>query len=36
MLEVNTKAPDFTLEDADGISRSLSDYLGKKVVLYFY
>lgn len=36
MLEVNTKAPDFTLEDADGISCSLSDYLGKKVVLYFY
>lgn len=36
MLEVNTKAPDFTLPDKDGNSITLSDYLGKKVVLYFY
>jgi len=36
MLEVNTKAPDFTLLDKDGNSVSLSDYLGKKIVLYFY
>jgi peroxiredoxin Q/BCP len=36
MLEVGTKAPDFTLLDKDGNSVSLSDFLGKKVVLYFY
>lgn len=36
MLEVNTKAPDFTLQDKNGTSVSLSDFLGKKVVLYFY
>ena len=36
MLEVGMKAPDFTLADKDGKSVSLSDFLGKKVVLYFY
>ena len=36
MLEVGTKAPDFTLPDQNGESRSLSDYLGRKVILYFY
>ncbi len=36
MLEINQKAPDFILEDADGNKHSLSDYLGKKVILYFY
>ncbi len=36
MLEVGMKAPDFTLEDKDGKKVSLSDFLGKKVVLYFY
>ena len=36
MLEVGTKAPDFTLPDKQGRSVSLSDFLGKKVVLYFY
>ena len=30
------KAPDFTLCDKDGKEVSLSDFLGKKVVLYFY
>jgi len=36
MLEVGQKAPDFTLQDKDGSLVSLSDFLGKKVVLYFY
>ena len=36
MLEIGMKAPDFTLSDKDGNSVSLSDFLGKKVVLYFY
>ena len=30
------KAPQFTLTDANGNTVSLSDFLGKKVVLYFY
>ena len=36
MLEVGQKAPDFTLSDINGKSVSLSDFLGKKVVVYFY
>ena len=36
MLEINTKAPDFTLPDQNGEMRSLSDYKGQKVILYFY
>ena len=36
MLEVGSKAPDFTLSDKEGKPVSLSDFLGKKVVLYFY
>ena len=36
MLEVGMKAADFTLLDKRGNSVSLSDFLGKKVVLYFY
>lgn len=36
MLEIGTKAPEFTLMDKDGKLVSLSDFLGKKVVLYFY
>ncbi len=36
MLEIGTKAPDFTLTDKNGNQISLSDFLGKKVVLYFY
>ena len=36
MLEAGMKAPDFTLNDKDGKAVSLSDFLGKKVVLYFY
>ena len=36
MLEIGTKAPAFTLPDKDGNLVSLSDFAGKKVVLYFY
>jgi len=36
MIEVGSKAPAFTLQDKDGNWVSLSDFLGKKVVLYFY
>ena len=36
MLEVGMKAPEFTLPDKDGNMVSLKDFLGKKVVLYFY
>ena len=36
MLEINRKAPEFTLPDQDGNDVSLSDFLGKKVILYFY
>ena len=36
MLEVGMKAPGFALPDKNGKLVSLSDFLGKKVVLYFY
>jgi peroxiredoxin Q/BCP len=36
MLEPNTQAPDFALQDQDGATVHLSDFRGKKVVLYFY
>ncbi|NBK78906.1 thioredoxin-dependent thiol peroxidase [bacterium D16-76] len=36
MLEAGTKAPNFTLPDKDGNMVSLSDFTGKRVVLYFY
>lgn len=36
MLTVGTKAPGFTLPDKDGNAVSLTDFAGKKVVLYFY
>nr|MBQ6241238.1 thioredoxin-dependent thiol peroxidase [Lachnospiraceae bacterium] len=35
-LQIGTPAPDFTLPDKDGKPVSLSDFRGKKVVLYFY
>ena len=36
MLEIGTKAPDFSLPDQNGEIHSLSDYRGRKVILYFY
>ncbi len=36
MIEIGTKAPNFTLSDKNGNKVSLSDFLGQKVVLYFY
>lgn len=36
MLQQGTKAPDFTLPDKDNHPVSLSDFKGKKVILYFY
>ena len=36
MLEIGTKAPEFSLPDQNGEIRNLSDYKGQKVILYFY
>ena len=36
MLDIGTKAPDFTLPDQNGDLHSLADYRGQKVILYFY
>ncbi|MBQ1532486.1 MAG: thioredoxin-dependent thiol peroxidase [Solobacterium sp.] len=36
MLEVGTKAPEFTLPDQNGMMHSLEEYRGRKVILYFY
>ncbi len=36
MLEIGTKAPEFTAPDQNGQTRSLSDFRGQKVILYFY
>ena len=35
-MEVNDKAPEFTLPDQNGETISLKDFRGKYVVLYFY
>ncbi|MDD6881913.1 MAG: thioredoxin-dependent thiol peroxidase [Firmicutes bacterium] len=36
MLEIGTKAPEFVLPDQNGNIHKLSDYNGKKIILYFY
>lgn len=36
MLDIGTKAPDFSLPDQNGDIKNLADYRGQKVVLYFY
>ncbi len=35
-MQVNDKAPDFTVPDQDGKNISLADFRGKTVVLYFF
>ncbi len=36
MIQLNKKAPEFSLEDQHGVTHTLSQYLGKKVLIYFY
>ena len=36
MLSIGTKAPEFSLPDQNGTIRSLSDFKGQRIVLYFY
>ncbi len=36
MLETGMKAPEFSLPDQNGVVHTLSEYAGKKVILYFY
>lgn len=36
MLDIGTKAPEFTLSDQNGEIHTLSNYKGKRVILYFY
>ena len=36
MLDIGAKAPEFTLPDQNGDLKSLADYRGQKVILYFY
>ncbi len=36
MIKINTKAPTFSLSDQNGVIHTLEQYLGKKVLLYFY
>ena len=36
MIEINDKAPRFTLKNSDGFNIRLQNFIGKWVVLYFY
>jgi peroxiredoxin Q/BCP len=36
MLAPNDKAPGFSLPGQDGVIRSLADFAGKKLILFFY
>lgn len=36
MLSIGTKAPDFSLQDQNGIVRSLSEFRDRRIILYFY
>jgi peroxiredoxin Q/BCP len=35
-MQINDKAPDFTLQDENGKNVSLKDFRGKTVILFFY
>ena len=35
-LNIGDKAPDFSVENQDGKLIALSDYIGKKIILFFY
>lgn len=35
-LKLNDKAPGFSLPDQNGVMRSLADFSGKKIILFFY
>tara|TARA_B100000029_G_scaffold302335_1_gene295194 strand:- start:176 stop:310 length:135 start_codon:yes stop_codon:yes gene_type:complete len=36
LLKIGDKAPEFTLSNQDGISLSLNDFKGSKIILWFY
>ena len=36
MLSLGDSAPDFSLSDQQGVTRTLADYRGRKLLLYFY
>lgn len=36
LLNINSEAPDFRLNDQDGVVHNLSDYKGKWLLIYFY
>jgi peroxiredoxin Q/BCP len=36
MIDVGDKAPEFALPDESGVTRSLSEYTGKHLIVYFY
>jgi len=36
MLKIGDKAPDFTLQSDEGKDVSLQDFLGKRVILFFF
>jgi peroxiredoxin Q/BCP len=35
-IKAQDKAPDFSLPDQDGVKRTLADFAGKKLILFFY
>ncbi|MAV96898.1 MAG: hypothetical protein CMG06_07155 [Candidatus Marinimicrobia bacterium] len=35
-LEIGDAAPDFSLKNQDGVFRNLNDYIGSKLVIYFF
>ena len=35
-IKIGDKAPEFTLKDSNGVSVSLADFKGKRIIIYFY